>query len=150
LTGLVKENRVCRKKNLLEEKGVIIMYRVEIKSQNSVFEVVSQGNKIEVDTAGDSGFSPLNLFLAGLGSCVCVYVEKYLKGRGIKNPGFKLTAESEFCRQLPFRFEKIRLNLNLKGTALEERDRKRLTEFVKNCPVHQTVVNNPQIQLYIS
>jgi putative redox protein len=123
------------------------MYRVEITSTNtSAFKVKSKGYEFFVDTKG-KGITPPDTLLASLGSCIGVYLHKYLEGYKIPMGDFSITVESDLSKTPPFLFKDISVSIDLKGLQIDEQKRERLMEFIKNCPVHNTLETNPQIKM---
>ncbi len=125
------------------------MYRVEINNRgDSVFNVKSKDSEFIIDTLG-KGVTPPEALLAGLGSCIGVYVRKYTEGAKLDLKEFVITVEAEFSSDKPLRFKEINVFIDFKGAKLDEQRKKALIEFVKNCPVHNTLKNNPSIELKI-
>ncbi|MBU2221247.1 MAG: OsmC family protein, partial [Candidatus Omnitrophica bacterium] len=102
-----------------------------------------------VDAKG-KGATPSDAFLAGLGACVGVYVRKYAEGAGLTLPEFSVSVDADFSKEKPVCFRKINVNVDLKGTRLEERRHKAMQEFVKNCPIHNTLKHNPEVEIKIT
>ncbi len=123
------------------------MYRVEIDNAgNSVMEVKSKDYKFEVDTKG-KGITPPDTLLASLGSCIGVYINKYLEGAKIASGGFKITVTADFSQEKPVRFKAIKVLVELKGLKLDAKRKEALLAFVKNCPVHNTLKANPTAEI---
>jgi uncharacterized OsmC-like protein len=123
------------------------MYKAEIKSNpDSSFEVSADGYNFTVDTKG-KGVTPPAALLASLGSCIGVYLRRYLQGaKAEEAQDFKIIVEAEFSKEAPVSFKDINVSLELGGIALDERRRRALLEFIKNCPVHNTLKNSPEIK----
>ncbi len=125
------------------------MYRVEVASSlGSPFKVKSGNYEFAIDIKGE-GISPPDTLLASLASCMGVYIRKYCEGCGLTLPNFSITAEAEFCKDRPIGFKDINVSVDLKGTQLNERRQKVLLEFIKNCPVHNTLHMNPDVNIKI-
>ncbi len=123
------------------------MYRVEVTNEGGTpFKVRSKDYEFIVDTKG-AGVTPPDTLLASLGSCVGVYIRKYAEGAKIDLKNFKVTVESEFGKEAPFTFKSINVRVDLGGASLDDRRRKALLEFIKNCPVHNTLKGNPTIEI---
>ncbi len=127
------------------------MYRVEVThSKDQVFNFQSQNHPaVVIDAKGKEGLTPPDLLLASLGSCVGVYLRKYSESSGLELDNFKVTAEAEFSPS-PYGFKEIHVTVNLKELVLDERRKKALLEFVKNCPVHNTLKGNPAVLIKIT
>jgi uncharacterized OsmC-like protein len=90
-----------------------------------------------------SVMSPLEIFLASLGSCIGVYTVRYCQNANIDTAGLEIIVSSELGSNRPVRFEKINVRISL-GQDIGARKRS-LLEFVKNCPVHNTLSGKPDI-----
>jgi uncharacterized OsmC-like protein len=125
------------------------MYRVDVENRgSSQFTVKSGDYEFIIDTKGN-GVTPPDALLASVASCLGVYLRKYAEGAKIDIPEFVITAEAEFTKEFPVRFDRIRVVLDLKGIRPDERRMASLLEFVKNCPVHNTLRNKPDVEVAI-
>ena len=125
------------------------MYRVDITNMGDYsFKVKSKDYEFLVDTKG-KGVTPPDALLASLGTCVGVYVRKYAEGAKLTLPEFNISVDADFSKETPVCFRKINVNVDLKGTQLDDRRIKTLHEFIKNCPVHNTIKNNPEVEIKI-
>ena len=95
--------------------------------------------------------TPPDTLLAALGSCIGVYIRKYAEGARLDLEKFKITVEAELSnpKDVPFCFREIRVLLDFEGVQMEERRRKALLEFIKNCPVHNTLKANPLVEIRV-
>jgi uncharacterized OsmC-like protein len=78
-----------------------------------------------------------------------VYLRRYCEGAAIALPAFAVTLDAELVKEPPARFKEIRIAVDLKGAVMDERRRSALIDFIKNCPVHNTLKNNPAINITI-
>jgi putative redox protein len=125
------------------------MYQVDITNAGEYsFKVKSKDYEFIVDTKG-KGITPPDVLLASLGTCVGVYVRKYAEGAKLELSEFSISVDADFSKETPVCFRKINVNVDLKGTQLDERRIKAMHEFVKNCPVHNTIKNNPELEIKI-
>ncbi|HTY45549.1 MAG TPA: OsmC family protein [Patescibacteria group bacterium] len=125
------------------------MYSVEITNAGgSQFKVISKDYEFVVDTKG-GGVTPPDALLASLASCIGVYTRKYFEGAKLEAPEFKIYAEAEFTKESPVCFRQIRVRLELAGNPLDERRKKGLLEFAKNCPVHNTLHADPAVEITV-
>ena len=125
------------------------MYRVEIVNRgDTVFNVSSGDSEFIIDTKG-KGVTPLDALLAGLGSCMGVYIRKYIEGAKLELKEFVITTEAEFSNEKPVCFRSINVSIDLKGVKLGGQRQKALIEFIKNCPVHNTLKSGPFIEIKI-
>lgn len=125
------------------------MYQVEIaNSGDYTFKAKSKDYAFMVDLGG-KGMTPPDVLLASLGACMGVYLRKYAEGAKLALPEFKLLVSAEFAKEEPICFRKIKVEVDLKGTRLDERRQKSLLEFIQNCPVHRTLKSNPEVEVSI-
>lgn len=125
------------------------MYHVDITNAGDyTFKVKAKDYEFMVDVLGQ-GITPPDTFLAGLGTCIGVYLRKYAEGAKLLLPEFSISVEAEFSKEAPVHFRKINVNVDLKGAQLDDRRLKAVHEFVKNCPVHNTIKNNPEVEIKI-
>jgi len=125
------------------------MYRAEVTGNpDSSFKVKSGDYEFVIDIKS-KGISPPDTLLASLAGCLGVYIRKYSEGSGLTLSNFSITAEAEFCQDKPMGFKKINVCVDLKGAQLDERRKKALLEFIKNCPIHNTLKMNPAVDIKI-
>lgn len=125
------------------------MYRVEISGfGESAFKVKSRDYEFDIDTKG-RGVTPPDTLLASLGSCLGVYLRKYAEGAKIPLKDFRISVEAELSKEPPVSFKSINIAVDLKGLALDARRQEALLQFVKNCPIHNTLKTNPQVEIKI-
>ena len=127
------------------------MYRVEISSSaRQSFHVKSKGHEFTIDSKGEEGITPPDVLLASLASCVGVYIRKYIEGAKLEISQFSVSAEADFSSEAPICFKKINVSVDLKGVKLDERRLKAMSEFIKKCPIHNTLKNDPEVDIKIS
>jgi len=128
----------------------VAMYRVKIIAKiDSPFKAIAKDYEFSIDTKG-RGVTPPDALLASLASCVGVYIRTYVEGAKITLNDFTVTAEAEFSKEPPLCFREIRVALDLKGVLLDERRKQALLDFIKNCPVHNTLKATPRIDVSIT
>jgi putative redox protein len=126
------------------------MYKVEVSGDmDSPFKVRSSDYEFLIDTKG-RGMSPPDTLLASLASCVGVYIRKYCEGAKLALDDFKITAEAELSEERPVCFRSINVSIDLKNSGLDERRKAALLEFIKNCPVHNTLKINPAVNVKLT
>ncbi|TAM40576.1 OsmC family peroxiredoxin [bacterium] len=126
------------------------MYQVEIKHDRDFSFTAKAGESEFVIDAKGKGLTPLDAFLAGLGSCTGVYIRKYAEGSKLDLSNFKVKVSAELSKEAPFSFRQIFVAIDLAACRLDERRQKALLEFIKNCPVHNTIKGSPQVEFKIS
>lgn len=125
------------------------MYHVDITNKGDYhFDVKSKEYEFAVDTKGN-GMTPPDVLLASIGTCIGVYLRKYAEGAKLSLPEFTVKVDADFSKDKPVCFRQIKVEIDLKGTKVDDRRIKAILEFVKNCPVHNTVKTNPEIEVAI-
>jgi len=125
------------------------MYKLEITHREDYsFSVNSGAGEFLID-AKKKGAGPLDILLAGLASCIGVYVRKYSEGAKLDLKNFKVNIEAELTKDSPLRFQEIKVCLDLKGSQMDERRKNAILDFIKNCPAHNTLKNNPSVEFKI-
>ena len=105
------------------------MYKVEIiHNQDMAFTAKAGESEFLIDAQG-KGLTPLDALLAGLGSCIGVYIRKYAQGSKLELKNFKINVSAELSSQSPFAFKLINVEINLKDCLLDERRQKALLEL---------------------
>ena len=123
------------------------MYQAEVVCvKDMTFQVKANGFEIKIDGKGKA-ISPLDTFLAAFGACAGVYIRKFAESTKLSLGNFMVTVEAELTEEGPYRFEKINLAVDLKGVVLAESKKASLLRFIRNCPVHQTLKSNPEIEI---
>ncbi len=126
------------------------MYKVGITHiQDMAFSVKTGESEFSVDAKG-KGLTPLDALLAGLGSCIGVYIRKYAEGSKLNLTNFKINVSAELSRESPIAFRQISVEIDLQPSAIDERRQKALLEFIKNCPAHNTLKTNPLIEFKLT
>ena len=126
------------------------MYNIQLKhNQNLAFTVKANEKEFVIDALGD-GLTPLDALLAGLGSCIGVYICKYAQGAKLDLNNFKINVSAELSKESPFSFRQINVAIDLKASSLDERRKRALLEFIKNCPAHNTLKGNPVIEFTLT
>jgi len=126
------------------------MYKAEVTNNGGYRFDVKSGEYTFVIDAKGGGITPPDTLLASLASCAGVYARKYFDGAKIKVDEFKVTASAEFSKEAPLAFRTIVLAIETKGVQLDERRKAACLEFIKNCPVHNTLKAGPAVEMTIS
>ena len=126
------------------------MYKIEVThNQDLAFSVKAGESEFIVDAKG-KGLTPLDALLAGLGSCVGVYIRKYAEGSKLTIENFKVNVSAELSKDSPLSFRQINVDIDLKSCIIDERRQKALLEFIKNCPAHNTLKKKPIIEFKLT
>jgi putative redox protein len=125
------------------------MYKVDVTAKGDYrFSVRSKDAEFIVDAKG-AGMTPPDTLLASLGSCVGVYIRKYAEGAKLALGEFSISVEGDLGKDAPYYFRQIKVSVDLKGAALDEKRKAALLAFIKNCPIHNTLKNNPSVDINI-
>ena len=125
------------------------MYHVEVTNiSDYIFNVKSKDAEFTIGLDGKS-INPPDVLLASLGSCMGVYLRKYAEGMKLSVPEAVISVDADFSKEASICFKKISVSVDLKSAQIDDRRRKGLLEFLKNCPVHTTLKNNPEIVIDI-
>lgn len=125
------------------------MYKVEVAATGGYrFIAKSKDSEIVID-AKPGGMTPPDTLLASLAGCVGVYIRKYADGAKLPIGEFTVTAESDLGSAAPYRFRNINIKVDLKGAVLDEKRKKSMIEFIKNCPIHNTLKGTPSVDISI-
>jgi uncharacterized OsmC-like protein len=121
------------------------MYKVEVNNSGDyLFEVQARDNKFVIDPLG-KGISPGETLLASLGSCMSFFCRRYIESANLGIKDFSVILEGEFTRDAPVSLKEIRVLLDFKGSRIEDKRKTALLEFIKNCPIGNTLQANPAI-----
>jgi uncharacterized OsmC-like protein len=127
------------------------VYKVEVSHTKDLqFRIKSPSYELNADAKAKDGITPPDLLLAALASCIGIYISKYSQGANLGIEGFKISAEADFCKEGPLAFKEIKITVDLGPVSLDERRERALADFIKNCPVHNTLKGNPQVEIRIN
>ena len=125
------------------------MYKVKVTNKgNWTFKVKSNDYEFDIGVKS-GGITPPDTLLASLGGCLGVYMRKYSESSKIGLGDFSITVEAEFSKEKPIAFKDIKVSIDLKNAKIDEQRKKALLLFVKNCPIHNTLKTNPDIEVKI-
>ncbi|MFH1875957.1 MAG: OsmC family protein [Candidatus Omnitrophota bacterium] len=126
--------------------------RVDLKFlQNDQFEIVAATNQVTItvdkkkEGVPASGPNPLELFLSSLASCVGVYALRYLSSHTISFSTLSVRATADFSPEPPARLGNIKLAV-LTDAALEDK-KEVFLRFIRNCPIHNTVMHTSKVSI---
>ncbi len=122
------------------------MYKVDIScKEGSVFNVTSGEAKSTIDMAEKENLGPLPTLLAALGSCMGVFLRRYADNMKLPIKEFSISVEAELEKTPVMSFRKINVVIDLKDAPLDQAKKDNLMRFINNCPVHNTLHGNPEI-----
>jgi len=121
-------------------------YKVEVKNRGGMeFTAKSEHGEFRIDADGKA-IEPLETLLAALGSCAGVYIRKYAQSANIQMDLFTIDLEAELAKGFPSYFKKIRMTIDLNGAVISDLQKNALLQFIKNCPVLNTLENEPAVE----
>lgn len=62
---------------------------------------------------------------------------------------FTVDVEAELVSDKGHRFKDIKVSIDLDGAMIDDIKKQSLVQFVKNCPVHNTLRNMPEIEIKV-
>lgn len=131
------------------------MYEVAVSYEGSFdYKVKSANYEIKVGLAKTEGtedsIAPPALLLASVGSCMAVYLERYLNSAKIKFDKFSINVKSDIGKESPRYLRVIEVNIDIMPLELDGKRQEALLEFIKNCPVHNTLLNKPEVRITLT
>jgi putative redox protein len=95
----------------------------------------------------DEGMTPPEFLLAALGSCAAFYATQYLRKQGLAKEGTSVRTTAEKLLGPP-RLDNFRIEI-LSPVFLSPEHEAGVTEAVKRCLIHNTLLHPPKIELNI-
>ncbi|MFH1385222.1 MAG: OsmC family protein [Candidatus Omnitrophota bacterium] len=127
------------------------MYEVRVE-HTSEMQFITQSNHhvVTIDAKGEKALTPPAMLLGALGSCIGVYIRKYTKNTQLDLKNFVITVTAEFSAEKPVHFKTINVSIDFKDAVLDEKRKESIMRFIKNCPVHNTLAQKPEIVFSLS
>jgi putative redox protein len=112
--------------------------------ENVKFEAECRGHRIILDQpiedgGSDAGMTPVEAFIASLGSCVAYFATVFCQRRKIPTQGLNVELDWEWAED-PHRIGSIKVDVSLPA-KLNAAHRAGLLRMVKGCTVHNTMRN---------
>ncbi|MDD5583498.1 MAG: OsmC family protein [Candidatus Omnitrophica bacterium] len=126
--------------------------KVELRFlKGDAFEVKTHTNEVtmyvdkkkEGQPAG--GANPLELFLSSLAACVGVYALRYLTTHTIDFKQLNAVASADFSQDTPARLVNIKVNVHTDAKLADKQDV--FLRFIRNCPIHNTVIHTQEVEI---
>jgi uncharacterized OsmC-like protein len=86
--------------------------------------------------------NPLELFLGALCGCVGVFTLNYLRRHYIEFKEIKIELNAKLSSNPPLRLVDIKVKVDT-DARLEDKDT--FLRFIKNCPIHNTIIHTQEI-----
>lgn len=116
------------------------------------FAVRVRGHELVTDQpepdGDDLGATPVELFVAGLTSCVAVLAGRYLARHGIDRSGLTVTADYDLGEH-PVRVAAVRLELHV-PVPLPPARRRGLVAVASHCTVHNSLRVPPEVTVALA
>lgn len=118
-----------------------VRFAAQIRSHRIVVDQPVSGS------GGDTGPTPLELLGASLGTCVALYVQQFLRARGMPCTGMRVEVETQGA-QSPSRIgqfvARVMLPMELPEAMLPVLER-----AARSCPAHNTLARGAEIAVEI-
>jgi uncharacterized OsmC-like protein len=126
------------------------MYHIDVtNSGDHTFKAKTRsGDELSVGV-NPEGINPLTTLLAALGSCMGVYLRRFIEGTKLPIKDFSIMLDAELVKEPPMRFKEINVSVDLKGAQLDGGKKEAVLEFIRNCPAHNTLKHNPVINILL-
>lgn len=105
------------------------------------------GDRSSAEGGDDLGLSPSELLAASVGSCIAMVVIQYCDRHDYSNGPVEVNLTYEMSAN-PNRISAITVDIEIPGDVPESK-RGILQKLVKQCPIHQTLINPPEIDIDI-
>jgi len=128
---------------------------VQIKhTHGSQFIASSREHRVIIDqpvSAGgtDEGFTPPEMFIASLGSCIGVYVVDFCARHGIPNEGLSINMSWRQASDPPNRIGKIEADVRLPG-EVSPAHKQAILRVAQACLIHNTISHSPQVEIRLN
>jgi len=125
-------------------------YKVElIRKGDSFMNVKTKAGEFTIDLDGKEYPAPLEVLLASLGACMSFYIRKFINSLNIPFDIFKVQVDADLILEGGYKFKKINVSIDTDGAVLDDAKKLSLIQFVKNCPVHNTLRSQPEIEVNV-
>ncbi len=120
---------------------------VENRGDSTYVATTRQGTFVM--STGGRGPNPVDTLLASLAACVGHYVHDYLRDQQLANGGFTVNASATSTSD-GARLAVIEVTIDIKGAALDVRQREELLLAAEHCKVHNTLKAGCDIRLAVA
>ena len=108
-----------------------------------------RGHRLVVDqprpTGDDSALMPIELLAASLGTCVALYVQRYLASRGLPHHGMRVEVAQHGAAN-PGRIGEFVVNVVL-AEPVPAHHAEVLERVARSCPAHNTLVHGAEVDV---
>jgi uncharacterized OsmC-like protein len=100
------------------------------------------------DGGEDGGMNPVELLVGALGACIGMMVKSYCDMHDLPSEGISIDAVPAIATN-PTRLGNVAIDVTLPAGFPEDK-REAVLKFAKHCPVHNTLLHPPEIDLDIA
>jgi uncharacterized OsmC-like protein len=124
---------------------------MKISYQNGMrFDAETRGHQITVDLPPEKGgenmgMTPPELLTAAFGACIGVYVVSYLQSVKVDTTGLTVDVAYEQVKD-PLRIGRLHAKVHVPAGIPEER-KAAVHRVAENCLIHQTLCNEPEMEI---
>lgn len=97
---------------------------------------------------GNTAPTPSELFVSSLAACAGVYAVSYLNTAGFKAEGLSIDVDWDIAEEGKKRISRVDLTVKVPNADLGER-KKALLAAAKQCVIHNTLVDPPEVNIEI-
>ena len=117
------------------------------------FSVEIRNHRLESDMhkedgGEDCGMSPAELLVGSLGACIGMMVKAYCDMHGLPSEGISVDAVPTLATG-PTRIGNVAIDVTLPSGFPEDK-KESVLRFAKHCPVHNTLLHPPEIDMDIA
>ncbi|ARF53397.1 OsmC family protein [Streptomyces gilvosporeus] len=126
--------------------------RIEVSfTYGESYRIRVRGHELVVDQpveagGGDSGPTPVELFVASLVSCIAYYAGRYLDRHGLPRGELRAAADFEMADDGPARVTRVRIRVHV-PTPLTGNRKEALRAVVQHCTVHNSLLRPPEVSI---
>jgi len=123
-------------------------------SHDDVFEVEALDSRVKLyidklaENHSPQGPGPLEMFLSALGGCVGVYAKRYLSRHEIPFKKLNIQVKAELSQDPPMRLSKIQVQVET-DAKLPADNKSVFEKFIRNCPVHNTLLHTKEVTIQV-
>lgn len=95
-----------------------------------------------------AGPNPLELFLSSLGGCIGVYAKRYLTRHNVAFNKLDISVDSQLSQEGPMHLANIKVKVQTDADLGEKSEV--FLRFIKNCPIHNTLIHTNSVDIEIA
>ena len=129
--------------------------RVDLKFlKNDQFEITAATNQITImvdkkkEGVSAAGPNPLKLFLSSLAACVGVYALRNCSNHTIHFSTLSVSASADFSQEPPARLVNVKVRVSTEADLADKKEV--FLRFIRNCPIHNTIVHSEEVEINLN